>query len=71
VFLKIFYNLSNLLIISNLTLQTFNFMTFYTELLLIDSNIRTNVVRKKKYSKYLFCKLNDLLLSVNTYIHLK
>jgi len=32
VFLKIFYNLSKLLIISNLTLQTFNFMTFYTEL---------------------------------------
>jgi len=30
--LKIFYNLSKLLIISNLTLQTFNFMTFYTEL---------------------------------------
>jgi len=30
--LKIFYNLSKLLIIRNLTLQTFNFMTFYTEL---------------------------------------
>jgi len=33
VFLKIFYNLSKFLIISNLTLQTFNFMTFYTELM--------------------------------------
>jgi len=33
VFLKIFYNLSKLLIISNLTLQTFIFMTFYTELI--------------------------------------
>jgi len=33
VFLKIFYNLRKLLIISNLTLQTFNFMTFYTELI--------------------------------------
>jgi len=27
------FNLSKLLIISNLTLQTFNFMTFYTELI--------------------------------------
>jgi len=35
VFLKIFYNLSKLLIISNLTLQTFNFMTFYTELIIL------------------------------------
>jgi len=34
VFLKIFYNLSKLLIIRNLTLQTFNFMTFYTELMI-------------------------------------
>jgi len=34
VFLKISYNLSKLLIISNLTLQTFNFMTFYTELII-------------------------------------
>jgi len=32
VFLKIFYNLRKLLIISNLTLRAFNFMAFYTEL---------------------------------------
>ncbi len=37
-FLKIFYNLSKLLIISNLTLQTFNFMTFYTELIKYSQN---------------------------------
>jgi len=44
-FLKIFYNLSKLLIIRNLTLQTFNFMTFYTEL------IYDNLLKKIQYAK--------------------
>jgi len=47
--LKIFYNLSKLLIISNLTLQTFNFMTFYTELIFQRLNNRLHRVRLQKY----------------------
>jgi len=43
-----FYNLSKLLIISNLTLQTFNFMAFYTELIIAKNNHKATVERVLK-----------------------